>query len=65
MNGKVKFYLDDKGYGFIEGDDGQDYFLHRSALPDNAYPKKDDKVSFETEITDRGNKAIKLKFAEA
>jgi len=32
--GKVKFYDDQKGFGFIAGDDGDQVFLHASALPD-------------------------------
>ena len=31
--GKVKFYDEDKGFGFISGDDNQEVFLHASALP--------------------------------
>ncbi|GAA3913577.1 cold-shock protein [Microbacterium invictum] len=31
--GKVRFYDDEKGFGFITGDDGQDVFLHATALP--------------------------------
>ncbi|WP_066518264.1 cold-shock protein [Curtobacterium ammoniigenes] len=31
--GKVKFYDEQKGFGFIAGDDGEQVFLHASALP--------------------------------
>jgi CspA family cold shock protein len=31
--GKVKFYDDEKGFGVFSSDDGQEVFLHASALP--------------------------------
>jgi len=33
MTGKIERIIEEKGLGFIEGDDGEDYVFHRSALP--------------------------------
>jgi cold shock CspA family protein len=33
MIGKIERIVEEKGLGFIAGDDGQDYVFHRSALP--------------------------------
>jgi len=30
MNGKIVRLMSDKGYGFIKGDDGKEYFFHRA-----------------------------------
>ncbi|ROS69123.1 putative cold-shock DNA-binding protein [Curtobacterium sp. PhB172] len=38
--GKVKFYDDDKGFGFITGEDGDQVFLHASSLPDGVVTVK-------------------------
>ena len=32
MQGIIKSYLGDKGYGFISGDDGKDYFFHVNSI---------------------------------
>jgi len=58
--GKVKFFNEAKGYGFItvESED-KDYFVHASGLLDNI--KKDDLVEFDLAENERGLKAINVK----
>jgi CspA family cold shock protein len=61
MKGKVKFFNREKGFGFIIGDDGKDYFVHESGLEKDVTIDEDDSVEFSTEQGDRGLKAINVK----
>ena len=61
MNGKVKWYNSRKGFGFIEGEDGKDIFVHRSSLPQGIFLNEGDSVEYETEDSDKGPKAINIK----
>jgi cold shock CspA family protein len=36
MTDKISKLITDKGFGFIGGDDGQDYFMHRTAVRDGS-----------------------------
>lgn len=60
--GKVKWYNETKGFGFIEQENGDDIFVHRTGL-ENSYDElqPDQEVEFETEQGERGLKAINVK----
>ena len=36
MTGTISKVIPDKGFGFIQGEDGQEYFIHRSAVRDGS-----------------------------
>ena len=58
--GKVKFFNERKGFGFIVDDTiQQEIFIHVSGLIDKI--KQDDVVSFEVTEDKRGKKAINVK----
>ncbi|MFW6450470.1 MAG: cold-shock protein [Nanoarchaeota archaeon] len=60
MKGTVKFFNDMKGFGFISGEDGKEYFVHMSALNGSQSLNENDSVEFEVEQGDRGPKAVKV-----
>ena len=49
MRGTVKFFNESKGFGFIEGENGKDYFVHQSALGSGIVLEKSNEVTFEVE----------------
>ncbi len=61
MKGKVKWYNTRKGYGFIEGEDGEDVFIHKNEVPMGTFLNEEDEVEFDIQKTDRGPQASNVK----
>lgn len=60
--GKVKFFNESKGYGFIVDDeDNKEYFVHVSGLIDTV--NQDDAVNFELTEGKKGLNAVNVKLA--
>lgn len=60
MKGKVKFFNETKGFGFISADDGNEYFVHQSDLQDGVRLRENDEVTFDVEEGQRGPKAVNV-----
>ncbi|MEE4197382.1 MAG: cold shock domain-containing protein [Bacteroidales bacterium] len=58
--GKVKFFNESKGYGFIkDAESDKEYFVHVSGLIDKI--KEDDEVTFELQEGKKGLNAVNVK----
>jgi len=50
--GRVKWFNNSKGYGFIEQEGGKDVFVHYSAVQGSGYRSLEEGQSVEFEVTD-------------
>lgn len=62
MQGKVKWFNAEKGFGFIERDGGDDVFVHFSAIQHDGYKTLEEGQKVEFEIVDgaRGPQAANV-----
>ena len=64
-SGRVKWFDTEKGFGFIASDEGDEVFLHASALPEgSAAPKPGAKVEYSVADGRRGPSAMAVTITE-
>ena len=64
--GKVKWFNNAKGYGFITREGGEDLFVHFKSIEGDGYKslKEGDTVQFEVEQGDKGLQAVKVSLSQ-
>jgi len=61
MKGKIKWFNQRKGYGFIIGEDEKEIFVHQTDIPNDTILNEEDPVEYEIESSERGPKAKNVK----
>lgn len=62
VNGTVKWFNDQKGYGFIKREDGSDVFVHHTGITGSGFKtlREGDRVAFEVEQGRKGPAAVNV-----
>lgn len=65
MKGNVKWFNAEKGYGFLTGEDGQDVFVHFSAIQTDGFKTLEEGAEVEYDVVDgdkgpQANNVVKL-----
>lgn len=63
MNGTVKFFNKEKGFGFITRENGKDIFVHHSSVPKGVDLREGDEVTFEEGEGQKGIMAVNIELA--
>ena len=63
--GKVKFFDAERGFGFITGEDGEQVFLHSSALPEGVIPRPGTRVEYGIADGRKGPQALSVRVIAA
>ncbi len=65
LNGKVKWFNKEKGFGFVTGEDGNDYFVHFTGIIGDGFRTLEEEQSVTFEVTEgkKGPMAIDVKIA--
>jgi CspA family cold shock protein len=63
MQGSIKRLVPDRGFGFVTGDDGAEYFVHRSEVSEWDRLAEGSPVTFEAAAGPKGPRAKDLRIA--
>ncbi|WP_026139531.1 cold-shock protein [Leucobacter salsicius] len=60
-NGKVRFYDEERGFGFIQGDDGEQVYLHASVIPDGTEVQQGMRLEYSVADGRKGPQALSVR----